>query len=218
MNAPLVAGAFHGERFTGMTWQIEDEDIAGDDLAGLLRQYDAGLARLDTVGRDDLEAQVEHLQALAGKLALGRRMLRIYDEVKFVPPGRRPQLEQWGCVVRGHEVKGAERASLIHFDLQRRPYTLTFREPEVSYEDVRACLDLHADQGALVFSILLELDVNEPGAGWTPRRVDAFVPGDWVRDVLDFSVRLEPGRAPGGQDGPSAQPDDLKRRFGLGRS
>ncbi len=201
-----------------MTWQTDQDDIAGDDLAGLLRQYEAGLAHLDTVGRDDLEAQVEHLQALAEKLALGRRMLRIYDAVKFVSPDRRPQLERWGCVVRGHEVQGAERATLIRLDLLKRPYTLTFREPEVSYEDVRACLDLQTDNGELVFSTLLQLDVNEPGDGWTPRRVDAFVPGDWVRDVLDFSVRLESGGGAGRQDGPSAQPDDLKKRFGLGRS
>lgn len=199
-----------------MTRQAEDD--AGAGLAGLLRQYEAGLAHLDKVGRDDLEAQVEHLQALAGKLALGERMLRVYDAVKFVPPDRRPELKQRGCVVRAHEVKGAERATVIRIELQRHGYTLTFREPEVSYEDVNAFLDLHTDKGKLVFSVFLQLDVNEPGDGWTPRRVDAFVPGDWVRDVLAFSVQLEPGGVQGGQDGPSADQDDLKKRFGLGRS
>ena len=199
-----------------MTWQTEDDGGAG--LDDLLRLYKAGLARLDKVGRDDLEAQVEHLQALAGTLALGQRLLRIYDEVKFVPPNRRPQLKQWGCVVRGREVKGAERATIVRLELQRRPYTLTFREPEVSYDDVQAFLDLHAEKGGLVFSTLLQLDVNEPGGGWTPRRVDAFVPGEWVKDVLRFSIQLESGGGDGRQGGPGAQPDELKKRFGLGRS
>lgn len=200
-----------------MTWQTEDDDPAGAGLPGLLRVYEAGLARLDEVARDDLEAQVEHLQGLAGTLALGQRMFRIYDELKFVPPDRRSQLKQWGCAVQDREVKGAERATVIRLKLQGRPYTLLFREPEVSYEDVKAVLDLRTGSGELVFSVLLQLDVNEPGHGWTPRRIDAFVPGDWVRDVLDFSVRLESGGRDGGQDGPDAQPDALKKRFGLGR-
>lgn len=195
-----------------MTRRTDRDDSAGAGLADLLRQYEAGLADLARIGRDELESQVEHLQALAETLALGRRLLRIYDEVKYLPPGRRARLKERGCVVRGHEVKGGERATIIRLDLKRHPYTLTFREPEVSYEDVKAVLDLRtgtAESSDLVCSILLELDVNEPGDGWTPRRVDAFVPGEWVRDVLEVSARLDP---------PGAPSEDLKKRFGLGRS
>lgn len=199
-----------------MTWQTEDEDPAGAGLPGLLRLYETGLAHLERVKQDDLEAQVEHLQSLAGKLALGRRTLRIYDAVKFVPPDRRAHLERLGCVVRGREIKGAERETVVRVDLHGRPYVLTFREPPASQEEVLAYLDIHDGDGRGVFTVLLAFDINEPGDGWVPRRIDAFVPGNWVRDLLDFSVRLETGGGAGGQNGPSAQPDDLRKRFGLG--
>ncbi len=194
-----------------MTWKVDDDDLAGGGLAGLIRQYESGLAHLGKVARDDVEGQVEHLQYLASTLGLGKRLLRTYDEVKFVAPGRRPQLKQWGCVVRGHEVKGAERATVVRIELQRRPYILTFREPEVSYEDVKAYLDLHADKGQLLFSALLHLDVNEPGDGWVPGTIEAFIPGDWVKDFLELSLHLD--QTTHGTD--VSPTDDLRKKFGL---
>lgn len=194
-----------------MTWQTEDDDPAAAGLPGLLRLYEAGLARLGTVPRDDLEAQVEHLQALAGRLALGERTLRIYDAVKFVPPARRAQLEQWGCVVRGHEIRGAERATAVRIDLHGRPYALTFREPPASQDDVLAYLDIHDGDGRGLFTVRLAFDVNEPGEGWVPREIEAFVPGDWVTDVLGLSTRLE-----GTADATDVSPaDSLRKKFGL---
>lgn len=194
-----------------MTWQIDDDDLAGAGLDGLLRQYEAGLAHLDTIAPDDLEARVEHLQALAVKLALGERMLRVYDAMKFVPPDRQSRLNAWGCVVHGQEVKGAERARIVRIELQSLPYTLTFREPDVNYVEVTAMLDLHAGQDRLVFSVLLHLDVNEPGDGWTPGRIEAFVPGDWVHPFLELSTRLDHPT----QTTDVSPAESLRKKFGL---
>ncbi len=198
-----------------MTAQTEDDDSHGTDLDGLLRQYEAGLAASQPAGADDIEALVEERQALARKLGLGRRVLRVYDEVKFVSPGRRPHLKRLGCVVRSREVKGAERATVVQLDLRGRAYALTFREPPASHEEVLAYLDVQPRDGPVVFTVLLKFDINEPGDGWMPGEVEAFVPGTWVKDFIELSINLDSTAEPHANSPTEPERDSLKKKFGL---
>ncbi len=186
-----------------------------DELQELLRVYDSGLEALKTVSGSDVHAQVRARKNLATRLALAQRLVRIYDEVKFVPDQRKPALTQLGCIVHGQEVHGVERTSLVRFDLRQTPYLLRFKEPPASQDGVVSYLELLEPSGNLFFSVLVELDVNESGRGWVPTEIEAFVPGDWVKDILALSISLD-GESSRSQSTPRASdPEDLRKKFGL---
>ena len=133
----------------------------------------------------------------------------------YVPEVRRRELDRLGCVVLDRELRSADRATVVRLTVNRHPYVLTFREPSPSQEDVYAFLDLASGDGPPLFTLCVTLDVSEPGSGWIPHRVDAFVPGDWVRDLLELSSRLDQSsrHTPSGPD--DADGRTLRQRFGL---
>ena len=57
----------------------------GNDTERLLQTFDSGVEALTTATSNDVLAQVRARKKLATRLGLGQRLLRIYDEVKFVP-------------------------------------------------------------------------------------------------------------------------------------
>ncbi len=187
-----------------------------NELEKLLHTLDAGLETIKTLGGQDVLSQVKQRKALAKRLSLPERLLRIYDEVKFVPEQRKQVLEQWGCVVSSQQVSGADLATVVRFDLKQTPYALCFREPPVSYEAVYAYLDLSTAAGELIFSCHLRFDVVDSGHEWVPLDVDAFIPGDWVRDFLTLSTLVEVDVKGQGVKTKPQQIEDLKKKFGLG--
>lgn len=191
-----------------------DPDQPADTVEGLMHRFEAGLAALAQAPPGDIEHQVEQRRALAQELGLAQRLLRIYDALKFVPDARRRLLQQHGCAVHALDIRGAERATAVRFDYGSRAYTLTFKEAG-GYEEVRARLDLEQDGGDGRFTVRLAFDVNEWGPAWTPRDVDAFIPGDWVKDILELSTLLEAKDEPPEIPPEQADREAIKKRFGL---
>ena len=190
-------------------------DGRADGLEQLLHMLDSGLEAINTLGGQDVLAQVKQRKALAKRLSLAERLLRIYDELKFVPDQRKQVLERWGCVVSGRETRGTDLATVVRFDLKQTAYVFCFREPPVSLEAVYAHLDLCAAAGELMFSCRLKFDVDESGREWIPLDVDAFVPGDWVRDFLTLSTFLAVDKSDQKVRSKSQEIEDLKKKFGL---
>ena len=119
-----------------MNGEQPDNDGAEKDLETLLEILHAGMDALKRSDKKDVLTQVEQRKQLAESLSLGGRLLRIYDEVKFVPDDRKDLLRRYRCVVSGREVQGADLTTIIRFNLRSKGYVLRFREPPVSYEEV----------------------------------------------------------------------------------
>ena len=198
-----------------MNGEQPDNDSAEKDLETLLEILRAGMDALKRSDKKDVLTQVEQRKELAESLSLGGRLLRIYDEVKFVPDDRKDLLRRYRCVVSGREVQGTDLTTIIRFNLRSKGYVLRFREPPVSYEEVNAYLDLCKATGEVLFSVRLKFEVDDTTQQWLPVDVDAFIPGDWIKDFLVFSMQLAAET-----EQPKTQPDteeteELKRRFGL---
>ena len=65
----------------------------------------------------------------------------------------------------------------------------------------------------------MEVEVNKSMSDWVQRAVEAFVPGDWVKDILTLSTALAAHLAV--EEAHSRemfeiqQTEELKKRFGL---
>ncbi len=186
-----------------------------DELEKLLDTYRAGLEAVKAVSEKDVRKQVRQRKNLAKKLRLAQRLVRIFDELKFVPEQRKTALAKWGCVIQGQETSGATLATIIRFELKHTPYVLTFRELPANQEAVSAYLDLADAAGLLVFSTHLKFDVDESDRQWIPVEIDAFVPGDWVMDVLGFSLDVAAEEQERQPEPAGREVDDLKKKFGL---
>ncbi len=70
--------------------------------------------------------------------------------------------------------------------------------------------------GELLFSVHVRLNIiDDSGRAWVPIEIEAFIPGEWVRDMLEFSVRLSAEEGDPSEAPKERNIDELRKKFGL---
>lgn len=198
------------------------------DLVSLRRELDERLRALELDlkrAAGDIPAQVAKRRTLAQSLELGRRLIETYELVKHSPSWLKAGATVVADPVTNLVAKREGGEDVLEFEHRCRPYSFRFQrfpkqEPSglsIENDGPGALLSLCSERGTALFAASIE---EKQGAGersYRPLEIEAFIPGDWLKDFLELSeemVALKREMDLRRQYDP-AELERLRRRFGL---
>jgi hypothetical protein len=176
------------------------------DLVSLRNALDLRLKQLEWDLKrmaGDIPAQVEKRKALAQSLDLSRRLLEMYEPVQHSPSwikaGSTLIVDPLSNVVSKKE----GQVEILEFEHNRRSYSLRLRrggpsEPRdetelgtaVADDDDRTMLSFCDARGIPLFAVSLEEMQEARDHVFRVVDIDAFIPGDWIKDFLELSEEI----------------------------
>jgi hypothetical protein len=168
----------------------------------------------------DTQEQVNKRKEFAKSLNLSEKMLKIYDEVKYYQGWLKTNPDRICNVVSDPLSKKENEENIVQFHLNQQEYSFRFKETTFStFKDdkTHALLTLSGGAGTPLVVGNFDVDADQFGMLVKPLDIQAFIPGDWLRDFLELHeqiVMLEKEQEIKLKYDP-AKREMLKKNFGL---
>lgn len=197
-------------------------EVAIQDLRSALSEQVSRLEENFKANSGDITAKVAERKAFAQRLSLDKKLVEIWEEVRYYPVlyKRQDWLKDRLCEIDNPQGDNRANELEVTFLLNSHPYRLIYRD-EGGKTDFEGEYYHHSRLSLHNLNLLMEVHISVErigiGAMLEPFDISAFIPGLWVQDFLecyeifqankkarDIAKKYDPSKV-----------GDLKKRFGL---
>ncbi len=165
-----------------------------ESVQTLRRSLDEELSQLERSLKDqsgDIHQRVSERQQLVRELEIDKKLTEIYEEIKYYPSWS--ARDDWGkyrnCEIDDPKEEKKDHEKIIRFGLNNKTYVLLYKDEGSStgfdgdyFHHTH--LNLLDAQGNILIGINISVEVDYV-VELRPFSVDAFKPGDWIKDILE---------------------------------
>jgi hypothetical protein len=177
------------------------EGALSEALSEYQSQYYEKVSKALDNDAEEAKRVVREARKFIEESRLGYSICRpVFEHVKHWPSwSERDDFEKW-CTepfryLSGSETRDKPATTVVSFAYNSRPYTLRFVDEGMSAwaEDSHTYGKLELRSGdSLVLGLDVSLDVAKGDlAHWWPTNVYAFVPGPWMKDLVEMAAHID---------------------------